>query len=45
MTGTAASAAYPANESPNELPMSMFWGLPMSVAAEPTLAAQASASR
>ena len=25
--------------------MSMFWGLPMSVAAEPTLAAQASARR
>ena len=35
----------PANESRSVWPISMFCGLPISVAAEPTFAAQASASR
>ena len=43
--GTSASARKPANESRSVWPISMFCGLPMSVAAEPTFAAQASASR
>ena len=43
--GTAASDRYRANERSSTSPISMFCGLPISVPAEPTLEAQASASR
>jgi hypothetical protein len=44
-TGTMAARAYAAKSSCSTEPMSMFCGLPMSVAADPMLAAHARPSR